>query len=224
MRILVVEDDPDVRQFLVASLESESYAVDVAVDGEVGSYLARTNDYDIAILDLILPKKDGNLICREVRAAGRTFPILMLSVNNVAREKANLLNHGADDYLTKPFSYVELIARIRALMRRPHKVETNILKVDDLEMDTLKQHIQRGKRTIYLTRKEFSLLEYLLHHSGNVVSRGMIKEHVWNGDGDPFSNTIEAHVLNIRKKIDMPNRPKLIHTVPGRGYKIDVKA
>jgi two-component system OmpR family response regulator len=222
MRLLLIEDDKNIREMLVQNLKSESYTVDIATDGESGSYLGRTNDYDAIIMDLILPKKDGNEVCKEIRESGKTCPILMLSVNNTVNQKVNVLNAGADDYITKPFSFKELKARLRALMRRPRIIEPDILQVDDLSLDIPQQKVIRGGKEIYLTRKEFALLEYLLRNKGNVVSRGMIMEHVWNADSDPFSNTIEAHILNIRKKIDKPKRPSLIQTVPGRGYKIDM--
>jgi DNA-binding response OmpR family regulator len=220
MRILIIEDDKEVRNFLKVSLEAESFIVDEATDGDMGSYNARTNDYDMIILDLMLPKKDGCEVCREIRMTGNTVPILMLSATSGPEYKVDLLNCGADDYVTKPFSFQELRARIRALLRRPHLIEPAVLEIDDLKVDTSKQRVVRGNKKIYLTRKEFCLLEYLMKHKGAVVSRGMIMEHVWNADTDPFSNTIEAHILNVRRKIDITKR-KLIHTVPGRGYKID---
>ncbi len=222
MRVLIVEDNKQVRNILRVGLENEAFAVDEAEDGEQGSYYARTNEYDVIILDLMLPKKDGNVVCREIRGAGITTPIIMLSANSQSHYKVSLLNEGADDYLTKPFSFQELKARLKALLRRPRLIESTILNVADLQVDTTKQRVMRGNQSIYLTRKEFSLLEYLLKHKGAVVSRGMIMEHVRSGDSDPFSNTIEAHILNVRKKIDALSDKKLIHTIPGRGYKIDV--
>ncbi len=222
MRILLIDDDKDIRSFLRMSLEAESFVVDEAADGETGSYTARTNDYDIVILDLDLPKKNGSKVCKEIREAGKTMPILMLTVNADSEYKVELLNYGADDYLTKPFSFRELKARIRALLRRAHSIEPPVLEIADLKVDTSKQRVERNNKKIYLTRKEFSLLEYLMKHKGSVVSRGMIMEHVWNADSDPFSNTIEAHILNVRKKVDnVSSKQKLIHTIPGRGYKVD---
>jgi DNA-binding response OmpR family regulator len=223
MRILVIDDDELLVESLRTSLETESYAVDCAFDGERGSFLARTCDYDIIILDNILPKKSGLKVCEELRNLDIPTPIIMLSVKNDSISKTTLLNSGADDYLTKPFSFKELQARIKAVLRRPKVMKSDILKIDNLIVDTAKQQAKRGKTIIYLTRKEFSLLEYLLRQKGNVVSRGMIMEHVWNIDTDPFSNTIEAHILNLRKKIESPKQKKLIHNVPGRGYKIDIE-
>lgn len=222
MRILIIEDDDDIRDMLKVSLEAETYSVDTVADGEQGSYMARTNDYDLIILDFMLPKKDGKTICTEIRKAEKTVPIIMLTVRSATEAKVELLNAGADDYLTKPFSFQELKARISALLRRPREMQTNTLEIGDLTIDTLRHKVTRTGKDVYLTRKEFALLEYLLRHQGIVVSRGMILEHVWDAEGDPFSNTIEAHILNLRKKIDAQNKKKLIHTVPGRGYTIDI--
>ena len=224
MRILIIDDDTALRTSLKSHLEAESFAVDTADNGNDGSYRARTNEYDAIILDLSLPRKHGYDACREIRQAGITAPILILSASVGVESKIRLINSGADDYLEKPFSYNELVARLRALMRRPQHLITNPLVLDDLVVDSAKQKVTRGDQLVYLTRKEFSLLEYLLRHRGKVVSRGMIMEHVWNADSDPFSNTIEAHVLNVRKKVDFVKKRKLIHTIPGRGYKMDIAA
>jgi len=222
MRILLVEDEKKIIDLLKRALKAECFAVDVAEDGDKGSYLARTNDYDLVILDNLLPKKEGIQVCREIREGGGTMPILMLSVKSETKTKIDLLNAGADDYLTKPFSLEELLARIRALLRRPKKIEDEILKIDDLEVDTVKHVVRRKNREIYLTPKEFMLLEYLMRNKGAVLSRGMIMEHVWNIDVDPFSNTIETHILSLRRKIDAPRaQRKLIRTIPVLGYKID---
>lgn len=221
MRILIIEDEEGIAKFLQAGLESEYFAVDVAEDGERGSYLGRTNDYDIIVLDNMLPKKDGAQVCDEIRKAGKTIPIIMLSARAELGVKVELLNKGADDYLTKPFSFEELLARIRALLRRPIALSSEILTVNDLIMDT-KQHItKRNDKEIYLTKKEFMLLELLMKKQGSVVSRGAIMEHVWDMNVDPFSNTIESHILNLRKKIATKGKKDLISTLPGIGYKID---
>ena len=222
MRILIVEDEKEIRNFLKKSLESECFVVDTAEDGERGSYLARTNDYDLITLDNIMPKKSGVEVCREIRKDGKNAPILILSVKSETTTKVDLLNAGADDYLTKPFSLDELIARIKALLRRPQEVENELLKIDDLTIDTAKQIVKRGNKEIYLTRKEFTLLKYLLKNKSFVLSRNMIMEHVWDMSADPFSNTIESHILSLRKKIDHGHKTKLIQTIPGRGYKIDL--
>jgi two-component system, OmpR family, response regulator len=221
MRILVIEDDRELRGALKTHLRAECFAVDTAADGEEGSFLARSQPYDLIILDSILPKKNGAEVCKDLRLSGNHTPLLILSIKSTADDKATLLNLGADDYLAKPFSYNELKSRVHALLRRPHILMPPLLKVDDLTLDTLEQRVRRGKKEIYLTRKEFALAEYLLRNRGTVVSRGMLMEHVWNSETDPFSNTIEAHILNLRKKIDKDNAKKLIHTVPGRGYKME---
>ncbi len=220
MRLLIIEDDPDVRAALVDGLKATSYAVDATECGEKGSHLARSNDYDLIILDYVLPKKDGFRVCRDIREAKKSTPILMLTVRGTVDEKVSMLDAGADDYLTKPFSFEELLARIKALLRRPQEIKHSVMIAADLTIDTDKQLVLRGNKTIYLTRKEFTLLEYLARNKGRVVSRGQIMEHVWDMGSDPFSNTIEAHVLNLRKKLGT-KKPKLIHTVPGRGYRFD---
>ena len=222
MRVLVVEDEKEIRLFLKKSLEAECYAVDAAEDGEEGSFLARTNDYDLVLLDNVMPKKTGLQVCEEVRRDGNNVPILMLSVKSEITTKVDLLNAGADDYLTKPFSYNELSARMKALLRRPKKIESEILQIDDLAMDTSRHIVKRGDKEIKLTRKEFTLLKYLMKNQEIVLSRTMIMEHVWDMSADPFSNTIESHILSLRKKVDLPGKKKLIHTVNGRGYKMDL--
>lgn len=221
MRVLIIEDEKDIMNFIKSGLKSECFVVDAAEDGEKGSYLARTNDYDIIVLDNMLPKKNGSEVCQEIRSAGKIVPIIMLSVIADTDKKIELLNRGADDYMTKPFSFQELLARIRALLRRPENLKGEILKIDNLELDTRKKTIKRDGKEIYLTRKEFILLEYLMRNKGIVLSRGMIMEHVWDMNADPFSNTIESHILSLRKKIKHKGHPDLIRTVSGRGYKID---
>lgn len=220
MRILVIEDDKDIGEFLEASLKSELYSVDLANDGETGSFMARTNEYDLIILDYALPKKDGKEVCKEIREAGKSVPIIMLTVQSELPDKIEMLNLGADDYMTKPFSFDELLARSRAVMRRPKQIQSDVLQLDDLKVDSIRYRVYRGEREIVLTRKEFQLLEYLLRNRENVVSRGMIMEHVWDKHGDIFSNTIETHILNLRKKIEDAGKRRLIHTVPGRGYRV----
>jgi DNA-binding response OmpR family regulator len=221
MRILVVDDDRDIREFLKANLSAECFSVDTAGDGEEGSYLARTRTYDIIILDNVMPKKSGRDVCRDIRSNNISTPIIMISFRSEVEEKIDLLDKGADDYLGKPFSYKELRARMRAVLRRPKAIESSIVKVDDLTLDRASQKVKRGSKEIRLTRKEFAITEYMMRHSGLIVSRGMLMEHVWGDDIDPFSNTIESHILNIRKKIDKPPKRKLIYTISGRGYKID---
>ncbi|MBI4993710.1 response regulator transcription factor [Candidatus Wolfebacteria bacterium] len=221
-RILIVEDEKAVANFLKVGFEAECFAVDVVQDGEMGSYLARTNDYDLIILDNILPKKNGQIVCEEIRKDNKTTPVIMLSVKSDTFSKIDLLNAGADDYLTKPFSFEELLARVRALLRRPKNMGNEILKFDDLEVDTKRHIIKRGGKEIYLTKKEFALLVYLMRSPDIVISRSMLMEHVWDMNADPFSNTIESHILSLRRKIDVRGRKKIIRTMPGRGYKISL--
>jgi DNA-binding response OmpR family regulator len=223
MRMLLIEDEQEIIDFLKPRLESEGFAVDTAMDGELGVFQAATNDYDLLIVDNMLPKKTGLTVCTEVRHLGRTVPILILSVVADASKKAGLLNAGADDYLTKPFSFEELMARIRALLRRPKNLNESTLRIDDLVLDAASHVVTRGDKRIHLTPKEFGLIEFLLKNRGIVVSRGMILEHVWDMNADLFSNTIEAHILSLRKKIDLPKKRKLIHTIHGFGYKIDLE-
>lgn len=215
MRILIIEDDVSLAGFLRESLLAASYIVDWTPDGERGSYLARTNAYDLIVLDNRLPRKDGPWICSEMRAHGKTSPILIISAEREARRKAELLNMGADDYLEKPFALDEFMARVQALLRRPRHVEGDVLRAGILTLDRRKQVIERKGEELPLTRKEFELLEYLMHHRGEIVSRGMLMEHVWDMNGDPFSNTIETHIMNVRKKIKEP----YIKTIIGRGYR-----
>lgn len=220
MRLLIVEDNKDIIDFLKPSLKAEGFIVDVAQDGEAGSYMARTNEYDLVILDNVMPKKDGYEVCREIRKDGKYMPIILLSVKAEVEDKVKLLNAGADDYIAKPFSFEELLARIKALMRRPRKIENNILRVEDLILDTGSHTVKCGQKEIKLTFKEFVLLEYLMKNQGKVLSRSVIIEHVWDANTDLFSNTIETHIFNLRKKIRQGNKKEFIHTVPGMGYKI----
>lgn len=221
MRILIVEDEPEVRNLLKESLKTEGFAIDTAEDGERGLYLILSNEYDIVILDNRLPKKSGLEVLKEVRADNQHMPILILSAITDTGQKSEFLNNGADDYLTKPYSFEELLARIRALMRRPKQVESDVLIVGNLLLDIKRHTVKRAKKEISLTLKEFSLLEYLMRNVGIVLTRGMIMEHVWDMDIDPFSNTIDSHIASLRKKIELAGMSKLIKTIPGRGYKLD---
>lgn len=222
MRILVIEDNDTIRSSLAEGLRDKNFAVDTADNGQDGWFLASTNEYDCIILDNILPKKTGQALCRELRAAGNATPVIMLTVQSATMNTIDALEAGADDYLTKPFSFAELIARIRALLRRPPVLQTDILECDDLQLNTLNQRVVRAGQELYLARKEFMLLEYLLRNAGTILSRQKILEHVWEDSADPFSNTIEMHIFMLRKKVDVPFARKLIHTIPGRGYKLDL--
>jgi DNA-binding response OmpR family regulator len=221
MRILVVEDEPKIARFLKESLEAEYFAVDVASDGEKGSALGRTNEYDLILLDNLLPKKEGLQVCKEIRNAGKTMPILVVSVKSDTTQKIQLLNAGADDYLAKPFALEELLARVRALLRRPATIEKEVFEVEDLTLESSSCRVTKDGKPVSLTRKEFMLLEYLMKNEGIVLSRGMILEHVWDMNIDIFSNTIESHILSLRKKLGDTSKNRLIRTVPGRGYKIE---
>lgn len=220
MRILVVEDEEKIARFLKDSLEAEYFAVDIASDGDRGSYYARTNDYDLIVLDNMLPVKSGLQVCEEIRESGRTVPILVVSVKTGAQDKVDLLNAGADDYLSKPFILEELLARVRALLRRPATIEKDILTVEDVMLDSRAGVVKRGDIDLHLTRKEFMLLEYLMRNKGIILSRGMILEHVWDMSVDIFSNTIESHILSLRKKLNDMGKERLIQTLSGRGYRI----
>lgn len=221
MKILIVEDNISLRNVLRLSLESKGFTVDEAEDGEIGSYLARTNSYDIILLDNVLPKKMGGHICKEIRESGKHTPILVLSSKQEVLSKIQLLDTGADDYLSKPFSFDELIARIRAVTRRPIQIHNAILKTKNIEINFNTQTIKVGSKDVYLTRKEYCLLEFLAKQPNNVLSRGQILEHVWDMSIDPFTNSIETHIMNLRKKL-RDTRRRIISSVPGRGYKFNL--
>lgn len=222
MRILLIEDEVEIANFLKASLENELFAVDLASDGERGSYLGQSGDYDLIILDYILPKLNGDQVLANIRRDRPHVPIIILTVKSEFTIKNNLFNLGADDYLTKPFLFQELKLRIRALLKRPARTQTQIIKVDNLTLDAARQRVSRGGRQIYLTRKEFMLLEYLMKNRGKVMSRGLILEHAWDINSDPFSNSLETHITSLRRKLDQVPGRKLIHTFHGRGYKLDL--
>jgi DNA-binding response OmpR family regulator len=221
MKILIIEDDISIRNVLRLSLQAKGFAIDEAGDGDVGSYLARTNTYDVILLDNVLPKKLGGHVCKEIRDAGVTTPIIALSGKQEILSKVQMLNSGADDYVTKPFSFDELTARISSMLRRPHTFRQNTLRIKDMDINFSAQTIKRNKKEIYLTRKEFSLLEFLANNKNVVVSRGQILESVWDMSVDPFSNTIETHIMNLRKKLKDTKRT-LIASIPGRGYKLNL--
>lgn len=221
MKILVVEDDSAVANMVKDGLAADAHMVEIALDGADGSFLARSYDYDAIILDYSLPKKDGLVVCEEVRKAGKTVPIIFLSVTDDVPMKIAALNCGADDYVTKPFSIEELRARVKAVSRRPTLVKRPILRVADLVMDADKQTVRRGEELIRFTRKESCLLEYMMKNAGVILSRAMIMEHVWTAESDPLSNTVEAHIRNLRRKLNCMDKPDLIANVQGRGYVID---
>jgi two-component system, OmpR family, copper resistance phosphate regulon response regulator CusR len=218
MRILVVEDEKRIADFIARGLKEEHYAVDVAYDGEEGLYLADINPYDLMIFDIMLPKQDGVAMCKDLRSKKVSTPILMLTARAAVKDKVSGLNSGADDYLTKPFSFEELLARVKVLLRRQNTEKTSVLKVSDLELNQLNHEAQRAGKKIVLTSKEYSLLEYLILNKGQVISRWMISEHVWNEQFDSMTNVIDVHIRNLRTKIDNGFKKKLIHTIRGSGY------
>jgi heavy metal response regulator len=220
MRILIIEDEGKIAAFLKRGLKEEGYAVDVAADGEQGYFLASTQNCDLIILDLMLPGLDGLNLCRKLRAEGNEARILVLTAKDKVRDKVQGLNAGADDYLTKPFAFEELLARVRALLRKREAGSPTKLQVADLTMDLLTHKVLRAGREIELTAREFALLEYLIRNVGAVVTRTMIAEHVWDVNFDTFTNVIDVYMSYLRNKIDRAFPDKLIRTVRGRGYVI----
>jgi two-component system OmpR family response regulator len=217
VRLLLVEDDMRIADFVAKGLRESGYGVTVAHDGEEGYLDALLNDYDLLVLDLMLPTMDGIAIARKLRAARKTTPILMLTARDTEQDKILGLNVGADDYLTKPFSFGEFLARVRALLRRESTMRTTAMRVADLELDAAARVVRRAGREISLSAREFSLLEYLVHHAGLVVTREQLAEHVWT-DTDVESNVIDVYVRYLRQKIDTPFGVPLIQTVRGVGY------
>jgi DNA-binding response OmpR family regulator len=217
MKILIVEDDISIRNVLRMGLVSESHIIDEAENGESGSYFGRINKYDVIILDNVLPKKMGRQVCKEIREAGIHSPILLLSAKSDVNSKIELLNSGADDYLTKPFSFEELKARLRTLTRRPHRIEDVILKVAGISLNTNTGEVYKENKRLSLTKKEFNLLELLMKNSERIISRPSIAESIWDTYADPFSNTVEAHIRNVRMKIG-DKKKNIIKNIPGRGY------
>lgn len=220
MRILLVEDDPVIASSLAKGLREEAYAVDVATDGDAAVYQAAVNPYDAIVLDLLLPKRDGFSVCREIRRRGLNTRVLMLTARDDVRDRIEGLDTGADDYLTKPFELGELLARLRALLRRGPELAPAVLRVGDLELDTHAQRATRAGRNIALTTREYALLEFLARNAGRVVGRAEISDHVWDDNYDPLSNLIESYINRLRRKLDGPGLPQLIHTRRGAGYSL----
>ncbi len=218
MRILLVEDEEKIASFLKKALKEKQYAVDESRSGEEGLYMAINYPYDLIILDIMLPAKDGISVCRELRGAGINTSVLMLTARDTLHDKVKGLDSGADDYLTKPFSIHEFLARVRALLRRGSNTRAPLLKVADLELDQITHKVKRGGTEIELTSTEYSLLEYFMLNVGQVVTRTMISEHVWDNDFDRFSNVINVYVTYLRQKIDKGFEKALIHTIRGVGY------
>jgi len=218
MRLLVVEDEKKVASFIKKGLEEEGYVVDLAADGEGGLDMALNQVHDLIILDLHLPKKSGLRVLQELRAEKVNTPVLLLTVRAAVEDKVLGLDAGADDYLTKPFAFQELLARVRALLRRRAEAEAVILRVADLTLDPARRLVSRGEEKIELTPREFTLLDYLMRNPGRVLTRTMIAERVWGYDFDATTNVIDVYVNYLRKKVDADREPKLIHTVRGVGY------
>jgi two-component system copper resistance phosphate regulon response regulator CusR len=218
VRILLAEDDPRVASFVARGLREQTYAVDVAPDGEQAAWLASINDYDLIVLDVMLPIKDGHAVCRELRAAGRRVPILMLTARGNVDDRVAGLDSGADDYLTKPFDFKELLARLRALLRRAAVFRPEVVQVGDLSINTASHSVVRSGRSIALTAKEYALLEFLILNQGRVVGREQIAQHVWDENFDPLSNIIDVYIKRLRAKIDAGSPLRLIHTRRGEGY------
>jgi DNA-binding response OmpR family regulator len=208
---------------LAKGLREQTYAVDVAGDGDTALYQTSINDYDLILLDVLLPGCDGFEVCRQLRARGDATPVLMLTARATVDDRVVGLDAGADDYLTKPFSFRELLARVRALLRRESNIRPDRLQLDDLIVDSVSHRVTRASREIELTAKEYALLEYLARHAGRLVSRAEIAEHVWDESFDPFSNAIEVYVNRLRKKIDEAHMTKLIHTRRGEGYILEAR-
>jgi len=218
MRILLVEDDPKLSASVAKNLRAESYAVDIAPDGVKGEELAKVNDYDAILLDVLLPRQDGWLTCKNLRASSVSTPILMLTALDDVEDKIRGLDSGADDYLAKPFHIGELLARIRSLVRRKSEVRTTVIERFGLKLDVTVHKSWREGREIALTSKEFALLELFMMNSGKIISREMISEHLWDMNFEPRSNVIESFVRFLRQKIDKGFRTSLIHTMRGSGY------
>jgi two-component system copper resistance phosphate regulon response regulator CusR len=218
MRVLLIEDEPRMANVIAKGLREQSYAVDVAQDGDAGLYQSSINDYDVIILDVLLPQRDGYEVCRELRARGNSTPVLMLTARAAIDDRIAGFDAGADDYLTKPFSFRELLARLRALLRRDSQLRPDVLEIEDLVVDAASHRVSRANHDVQLTAKEYALLEYLARRAGQLVSRSEIAAHVWDDTFDPFSNSIEVYINRLRKKIDGKHANKLLHTRRGEGY------
>lgn len=221
MRILLVEDDINLAQFILRGLREEGYAVDFAQDGEEGLQLAFANPYDLVILDIMLPKLDGFTLCRNLRSAGNMTPVLLLTARNAIEDKVTGFDTGADQFLTKPFAFAELLARVRSLLRRGGAQQPTRLTAADLQLDPASRKVTRSGKDIILTNKEYALLEFLLRNKNRVLTRTAIIEHVWDISYDPMTNIVDAHIRALRAKMDREFSPPLIVTVRGAGYMLE---
>ena len=224
MRLLLAEDDALLGEMLARGLREKTYAVDWVQDGDRAVYQAAMNDYDAAVVDVMMPGRDGLAVCREVRRRGLTFPILVLTARDAVADKVAGLDAGGDDYLTKPFDFEELLARLRALLRRGPRLVPTTIVIHDLVVDTRSQTAHRAGTLLALTPKEYALLEYLARNAGRVLSRADLMAHVWDDNHDPFSNAIEVNINRLRKKLDAAGTAPLIHTRRGAGYQLVVPA
>ena len=218
MRLLLIEDEKKVAEIVARGLRAERYAVDVASDGLSGWEMASTTDYDLIVLDLMLPGLNGTELLRRLRQQGRNAPVLILTARDATGDKVENFEAGADDYLTKPFAFAELLVRVKALLRRPPSDHSHLLRVADLEIDRLTQQVRRAGQRIELTSKEYALLEYMAAHAGRVLSRTMIMEHVWDESFEGLTNIVDVYVRHLREKVDEGRTRKLIRTVRGAGY------
>jgi DNA-binding response OmpR family regulator len=218
MRVLLVEDDSPLREALVQGLEEAGFAVDASADGEEGLWYARSAEHDVIVLDLMLPRVDGLAVLSRLRREGSSVPVLILTARDTVEDRVKGLNLGADDYLIKPFAFAELLARVRALVRRRYDKKDPVLRVEDLEIDTTGRTVRRGDKTVNLSAREYALLEFLAARAGHVVSRSEIWEHVYDFCSDPESNVVDVYIGHLRRKIEQPGRPRLIHTRRGQGY------
>ncbi|MFC1640807.1 response regulator transcription factor [Patescibacteria group bacterium] len=221
MRLLLTEDEAGIVQFMKRGLEAEGYALDVAIDGKQGQTMGKVNEYDIIIMDYMLPEQDGIQTVRKLRSKEVHTPIIMLTVIDDQETIIEALDAGADDYLTKPFEFEELLARIRALLRRERAMKSNILEFADVRLDTVRHEAYRRGRLLDLSKKEYSLLEYFMRNPDIVLTRNMILEHVWDYAADPFTNTVDVHIRYLRTKLDIPFPTRLLRTVHGVGYKLE---
>ena len=220
MRVLVVEDERRLASIIKRGLIEEGYAVDTVYDGEEAQYMAETTTYDIIVLDIMLPKKDGIAVCKDLRAKKINTPILMLTARDSVEDRVKGLDSGADDYVIKPFAFSELLARIRALLRRESLSKTPKIQVGDLLLDTLTREAWRGQRKIDLTTKEYAILEYFMSHPNMVITRTMLEENAWDYEYDSMSNIIDVYIRRLRRKIDGEAEDSLIQTVRGAGYRL----
>jgi DNA-binding response OmpR family regulator len=220
MRLLLIEDERKVADVVARGLRAERFAVDVTYDGDTGWQMASSIDYDLIILDLMLPGLNGTELLHRLRRRGNKVPVLVLTARDATKDKVENFEAGADDYLTKPFAFAELLVRVKALLRRPPVSHDHVLRIADLEIDRLTQQVKRAGKRIELTSKEYALLEYLASHADRVLSRTMIIEHVWDESFEGLTNIVDVYVRHLREKVDEGHDPKLIHTVRGMGYSL----